>query len=213
MKERVRRSSSSGTATSSWSSAASTAMCVSAAARDLPKTSTRGTQGQEALDGGVPNTARGRHSPRRARTRSRCGSRQGGKEEAQDCFWCAPRCLTEPIPYLFSFLHPSYPVRISHAPLRVSDQVEATHISSSSPLSTNVLARFGPLLTSLQLSRRSAAQQLCRLPPSTSILISSRPHLHVSGWRCACSHQRRLRSRTRLAQSSSGRLGCVLSPH
>ena len=71
---------------------------------------------------------------------------------------------------LFSYLHPSYPDCISHAPLRVTDQVEANQISSSTPLSTTLLARLGPHITTLQLSRRSAAQPLANIDYNADIL-------------------------------------------
>ena len=71
---------------------------------------------------------------------------------------------------LFSYLHPSYPDCISHAPLRVTDQVEANQISSSTPLSTTLLARLGPHITTLQLSRRSAAQPLGNIDYNADIL-------------------------------------------
>ena len=76
---------------------------------------------------------------------------------------------------LFSYLHPPYPDCISYAPLRVTDQVKANHISSSTPLTTTVLARLGPHTTMLQLNRRSAAHPLANIDYNTDSCVQY-PH-------------------------------------
>ena len=129
-------------ATSNWSSAASTGTCVSAAARERTRRSTRGTPRTKSTPRRPSRRLERLPSPSRSLNEILLPVSTRRRGRTAGVLQVSPQVPARTHTLPFPILHPSAPDRISHAPLRVTDQGDANQNSSPTPPSTTVLAHL-----------------------------------------------------------------------